>query len=190
MIIYRDNIDPDKEILDILSDDEFNKRFYHEESNMITTFHNHYDNYKDLNKISSDFYCKIVEMMMKKFSLYYKSKYLWEGWFQVYNENTSGHEDHIHFSGHEMFSFVHFLSVTSQPCFYFLYDGEKQYVNEKSGDIIVFPSWATHGVDAVSSGKRKVFSGNVSFHDLRMTCDSVLLKREWENNILWTTIEA
>ena len=190
MIIYRDNINPDKEILDILSDDEFNKKFYYEESNIITTFHDPYNNYRDLNKLTSDFYSKVVEMIMKKFSLYYKSEYVWEGWFQSYDENTSGHEDHIHFCGNEIFSLVHFLSVPDQPCFYFLYDGEKQYVNEKSGDIIVFPSWATHGVDAVSFGKRKVFSANVSFDNLRITRESVLLKKAWENNCLWTTVKT
>jgi len=168
MIIYRDNIDPDKEILDILSDDEFNKRFYHEESNIITTFHNH-DNYKDLNKLSNDFYSVIVEKMMKKFSLYEISRYSWKGWYQSYFSFTEGHSPHTHMGFHELFSFVHFLSVPEKPCFYFLIDDKKQYINEKNGDFVIFPSWAIHGVDSISTGERKVFSGNVSYSFIKLT---------------------
>ena len=190
MIIYRDNIIPNKRILNILSDNEFNKKFYDEGSNLITTYYKPHYNYKNLNNIAANFYSKIFETLMKKFSLHDKSRYVWQGWFQSYNKNTSGHEDHVHFCGNEIFSLVHFLSISSQPCFYFVYDGKKEYIDEKSGDIIIFPSWATHGVDPVSFGERKVFSANVSLHNIRSAPDTVVNTSSWENNVLWTSTKA
>ena len=194
MIIYRDSIKPNEEIVKLLSEEDFKTKYLCDRQNIVTTFF-YKDKklsqieYKNLYQITIETYTPEIDNIMKKFDLYQISEYRWECWYQVYDEKMNGHRKHAHFSGGEIFSFVHFLSVPDQPCFYFLFNGEKKYINEKNGDIIVFPSWLMHGVDEVHHGERKILSGNVTFNNFVMEDNQILYKKEWNNNNLWTTVK-
>ena len=88
-------------------------------------------------------------------------------WCQIYNNSMGGcHPAHAHYSGSELFSWVNFVEApTDQKCFYFLdTDGVRHYPDtQNSGDFIVFPSWALHGVDPVENPtvNRTIVSGNI-----------------------------
>jgi hypothetical protein len=195
MIIYRDNIKPNEEIVKLLSEEDFKTKYSYDEQNIVTTYFYKDETlpkieYKNLYQTTIETYTPEIDNIMKKFDLYQISEYRWECWYQVYDEDMSGHKKHSHFSGSEIFSFVHFLSVPDQPCFYFLFNGEKKYIEEKNGDIIVFPSWLMHGVDAVHSGERKILSGNVTFNNFVIEDNKIIYKKEWNNNCLWTTVKT
>ena len=87
-------------------------------------------------------------------------------WCQIYNRSTGGkgHPPHTHFSGNQLLSIVHFVRTPkNQKCFYFVCGGEKYYPDtQNSGDFIVFPSWASHGVDPVEvdNNDRIIVSAN------------------------------
>ena len=63
----------------------------------------------------------------------------------------------------QMLSWVHFIKVPEQKCFYFCKDGNKAYpVHQKSGDLLVFPSYLYHGVDERKNlEERFVIVGNI-----------------------------
>lgn len=84
-------------------------------------------------------------------------------WVQIYNDKAAGgHDIHDHWSPNCIISFVHFLKVSDQKCFYFKSE-DKTYPKQDEGDIIFFPSWASHGVDPVFDyTDRIVLAGNVS----------------------------
>ncbi len=84
-------------------------------------------------------------------------------WVQIYDEQAGGgHPVHDHWTPDCMISFVHFVKVPKQNCFYFQAE-EKIYPKQDEGDIIFFPSWASHGVDpVVECNDRIVLAGNVS----------------------------
>ena len=88
-------------------------------------------------------------------------------WCQVYNNSMGGgHPPHSHYGGSELFSWVHFVETPAdQKCFYFLDTDHNKYYpdTQNSGDLIIFPSWAMHGVDKVEIGgvNRTVVSGNI-----------------------------
>ena len=83
-------------------------------------------------------------------------------WLQVYEPGSSGHDIHDHWSGNEMFSWVHFLKPVNKS-FHFLVEGQKVYPKRQNpGDFIVFPSWALHAVDGNDTDdERVVIAGNV-----------------------------
>ena len=83
-------------------------------------------------------------------------------WVQIYDEQAGGgHPVHDHWTPDCMISFVHFVKVPKQNCFYFQAQ-ERIYPKQDQGDIIFFPSWASHGVDPVIECKdRIVLAGNV-----------------------------
>ena len=63
-----------------------------------------------------------------------------------------------------LLSYVHFIKVPPQKCFYFQVGDEKIYPETQGeSDLIVFPSNASHGVDTMTSGTiRFVVAGNVT----------------------------
>ena len=89
-------------------------------------------------------------------------------WCQIYTGSLGGnHPRHQHYSGIELFSWVHFVDVpTDQKCFYFEDSlGNKQYPDtQNSGDLIIFPPWAIHGCDPVleSKARRCIVAGNLN----------------------------
>ena len=97
-------------------------------------------------------------------------------WCQVYNNDMGGnHDTHTHYTGNAMFSWVHFVDVPKdQKCFYFLKNKQKYYPpTQKTGDFIVFPSWASHGADPVkvSGVNRTIVSGNILCMEYKNTPD-------------------
>lgn len=112
-----------------------------------------------------NFYSPIMDKILKKMSLYHRSSCRWYYWVQMYNNKTEGHHFHDHFDQNTILSWVHFADIPSrQKCFYFLdSEGNKFYPKTQcSGDFIVFPSWAMHGVDKFNSDKNRiVVSGNI-----------------------------
>lgn len=107
-------------------------------------------------------------------------------WCQIYNSDTSGHPVHAHFSGEELFSWIHFVKAPKQKCFFFV-DSNSQKIypeNQNSGDLIVFPSWAMHGADPVEvsdNENRIIVAGNIigqeyldtPFSPFIMTCQRI-----------------
>ena len=88
-------------------------------------------------------------------------------WCQVYNNSMGGcHPPHSHYSGSELFSWVHFVEApVDQKCFHFLDTDHNKYYpdTQNSGDLIIFPPWALHGVDKVEADgvNRTIVSGNI-----------------------------
>ena len=88
-------------------------------------------------------------------------------WLNEYGEDCF-QEPHHHESAPEdeliaLRSFVYFFDVPdTESLFYFIEHGEQVYINEKSGDLIVFDTDIMHGVDFNTSGKvRRTIAGNV-----------------------------
>tara|TARA_B100000902_G_scaffold287494_1_gene273673 strand:- start:546 stop:1148 length:603 start_codon:yes stop_codon:yes gene_type:complete len=111
-------------------------------------------------------------------------------WVQLYDDKAAGgHPIHDHWSPDCMISFVHFIKVPKQNCFYFKAD-EKMYPKQDEGDIIFFPSWASHGVDpVVDFDDRIVLAGNVSVGSF-ISKQSNRMSYRWkltksENSYLW-----
>tara|TARA_B100001113_G_scaffold37995_1_gene27007 strand:- start:1344 stop:1967 length:624 start_codon:yes stop_codon:yes gene_type:complete len=71
-------------------------------------------------------------------------------------EHTHGKENKV------ALSWVHFVKVPEQKCFYFK-TKEKVYPEcQKSGDLIVFPNYMNHGVDErIDLDERFVIVGNI-----------------------------
>ena len=113
-------------------------------------------------------------------------------WCQIYNKSTSGfHPTHTHFSGDQLLSMVHFIRTPKdQKCFYFISKGEKYYPDtQNSGDFIVFPSWASHGVDPVEcdDNDRIIVSINIHCKQYKdnMNLDDILVcSKKYRKNML------
>jgi len=105
-------------------------------------------------------------------------------WCQIYNDTTCGHPVHAHFSGEELFSWIHFVKAPKQNCFFFVDSNSQQIFPEhqNSGDLIVFPSWVMHGAEPISdSDDRIIVAGNIianqyldtPFSPHIMTCERI-----------------
>ena len=136
--------------------------------------HNHYSSYQlDTEEkpdfILNDFYKQVIEHVCKKLTTYERSRYRWSYWLQVYEPGSLGHGVHDHWSGSEMFSWVHFLKPVNKS-FHFLVEGQKVYIEKQNaGDFIVFPSWALHAVDGNDTNdERVVIAGNVLMDSLNV----------------------
>ncbi len=71
-------------------------------------------------------------------------------------EHTHGKENRI------ALSWVHFIKVPEQKCFYFKTKKRMYPECQKAGDLIVFPNYATHGVDERDNlDERFVIVGNI-----------------------------
>ena len=85
-------------------------------------------------------------------------------WCQVYD---GLHDAHDHYGPETLLSFVHFINPV-RDCFQFLDSNEKVcYPKQEPGDFIIFPSWASHRVDASYGKDRMVIAGNLHFDYIR-----------------------
>lgn len=149
-----------KELYDNFATGEY---FY---NNIYTTFAKSY--YKHFPDKIENFYHKNLSKILTKLGLSGRIVINDTKWCQIYTGSYGGnHPSHQHYSGMELFSWVHFVDVpTDQKCFYFEDSlGNKQYPDtQNSGDLIVFPSWAIHGCDPLlkSKARRSIVAGNIN----------------------------
>ena len=133
-------------------------------------------------------YEEVFEKILKDLGLYGIVSYNAYLWGQLYDKNCKGHGTHSHFTGSEILSWVHFLKIPEQRCFFFLNsDGDKIYPEHQSqNDMIVFPSWAIHGVDPLENPDdiRIVTAGNITFSSYGPG-DQELVQTKFENTTLW-----
>ena len=111
------------------------------------------------------YYESLIDQIMKDLGMFKRSRYYYNIWVQMYNSETDTHGPHSHFGGNEIISFTHIVQSSEQKCFYFLdNDDKKIYPDQKSGDILAWPSWLMHGVDMVKEDNinRLVVSGNIA----------------------------
>lgn len=135
-----------------------------------------------------EFYDDLIVNCTKELGLHHVSNYNVTFWMQMYDHTTKGHVTHSHFAGTECISWVHFLQVPDQKCFYFEDSyGNKHYPDhQKEFDFIAFPSWALHGVDKVEDPNinRTVTAGNISLN--RYGFDGLdIVSSVFENTTLW-----
>ena len=108
---------------------------------------------------------KLVEIL-KKIKLYGTGIFSYSSiWGQLAKESIPCYiKEHNHYKHpKQMLSWVHFIKVPEQKCFYFCKDGGKSYpVHQKNGDLMVFPSYLYHGVDERKNlDERFVIVGNI-----------------------------
>ena len=108
---------------------------------------------------------KLVEIL-KKIKLYGTGIFSFSSiWGQLSKKGVPCYiKEHNHYKHpKQMLSWVHFVKVPEQKCFYFCKNGEKSYpVHQKSGDLMVFPSYLYHGVDERKNlDERFVIVGNI-----------------------------
>ena len=129
----------------------------------------------------NEFYEEIIKEMMRELGMYDRCRYEYELWTQRYNEKTTSHWPHEHFSGCEIISFNHIIDATEKKCFYFLDDDDnKTYPGiQDSGHFFAWPPWRAHGADKVTEPNvnRLIVAGNVSITEFysmdeyKMTCE-------------------
>ena len=106
-----------------------------------------------------DYYKDIISEFTKDLCLA-QNTFGFDYWCQVYD---GSHTPHFHFEGKSIVSFVHFIRPV-KDCFYFIDNlGNKTYPKQEPGDFIVFPSWATHGIDESYGSIRATIAGNLMF---------------------------
>ena len=142
------------------------KKFAREKQHISTFF---LEKYERPEKKYLDLYKKIVVDITKSVGIYYKITYEVSIWTQLYDKGMS-HKPHHHAmlspDWDSAISWVHFLDVPEQKCFRFTdTKGNILIPNEqKSGDIICFPSWVWHEVIPNQTNLRRVvISGNITF---------------------------
>ena len=166
MIIFRQKVPISTEIKDLLLEKEFQDKYYDNKRNISTTFNSGID-YKQLGELSRQYYSNLIESLVRILGIYDNVEYSWHYWYQVYDSESSGHEPHLHFSGKEILSWVHFISVSDKQSFYFKTGEGDRKVLEQDEELIVFPSWCIHGVEKFESNdKRIVAAGNISIEFL------------------------
>ena len=86
-------------------------------------------------------------------------------WGQLYKLDLEAVIDvHNHYEDpHQLISWVHFVDVPDTKLFYFQVGDNKFYPEcQKSGDLMLYPSYAMHGVDKMTEGlDRFVVVGNI-----------------------------
>ena len=182
MILWEKEIDLDSKLFGKI--EEKLNQVKSNDSNFTTTYKLVGGNIEDPFHQNSDvtnFYNSICDQFMRDLGLYDVSKYQRPFWLQSYNSKTDGHRLHNHFSGSEILSWVHFVKVPKQKCFYFLKsEKDKVYPKQDESKFIVFPSWALHGVDKVKdeNNDRIVVSGNINllglyYDTLNLNCKKI-----------------
>tara|TARA_Y100001937_G_scaffold9685_1_gene11915 strand:- start:480 stop:1019 length:540 start_codon:yes stop_codon:yes gene_type:complete len=165
---YHDNIEFNQEQLnqlklelELIGSEKYAKNKEHISTYFITENKRPDKNYNNV-------YCSIVEDITKSVGLYYKTKYHYTYWSQLYEKGMT-HKPHHH--AHEdskmdsEISWVHFIDVPKQKCFRFTDTMGNTLVPEeqKNGDIICFPSWVWHEVlPNETDDIRVVVSGNIT----------------------------
>jgi hypothetical protein len=139
--------------------------FFDAQNNFYTSYFSKIE-LKDL----SQYYAPIIDKIMKDLTLYHRANCRWFYWVQMYNNELNGHKPHHHFDKFTILSWVHFIKVPNrQKCFYFLTSENTKIYPQKqfSGDFIVFPSWALHGVDKIiGKNTRMVVAGNILLDEI------------------------
>lgn len=86
-------------------------------------------------------------------------------WAQLYKKDLRSIVDvHNHYmEPKQLISWVHFLKVPNQKCFYFYQNNKKVYPDmQNEFDMIFYPSYIRHGVDMMTEGDlRFVIVGNI-----------------------------
>lgn len=133
---------------------------------------NHYSSYYiDIDtrpeNILIGMYGEIIKKVTSDLGLYHRSQYKYPYWMQVYEPNKSScHNCHDHFNGNTFLSWVHFIKATDKKCFCFVDSDDKKTFpdTQKTGDFIVFPSWAQHEVLSNDADEnRAIIAGNIEF---------------------------
>ncbi len=115
-----------------------------------------------------DLYVPKLKSVLKIFGLLdSKSIYSFTSiWGQLYKKELGSIIDvHNHYrEPRQLLSWVHFVKVPEQKCFYFYVNGKKIYPEtQSSSDIIFYPSYVMHGVDKMTEGDvRFVVVGNIT----------------------------
>lgn len=158
-IIYRDNFELDESPLplDKLIEEMTN------DPNCLSEKDNHYSSYfiKCMERLDGAYapqYLSILENIADV-KLLPTANIGINYWVQIYK--NSGHGTHNHFRFNIPVSFVHFIRPSAKKCFHFVQGDEKIYPKQDPGDLILFPSWANHGVDESPGDEwRVVVAGN------------------------------
>ena len=182
MIIFRQNIPYPEDLKKLLMEDNFSEKYFDSDRNISTTFNKEIE-YKNLGNSAREYYSTLMDSLVNVLGIYNHVQYSWHYWYQIYTRESSGHESHLHFSGPEILSWVHFISVSDNQAFYFETGEGKRGVAEKDGDLIVFPSWCIHGVNKIDSdSKRIVSAGNISLDYLSDPCGENNLSYDEKTN--------
>lgn len=183
MIVWNQNINPNKNLLVKILEFINQDKFFNQSYNLYTTY------YKDEGLVEiKNYYSSIIENLMKDLGLHHRSKYNWHYWIQLYNNTLNGHVSHDHFDGSVVLSWVHFIQVSGQKCFYFLNSKNDRYYPDyqSNGDFIVFPPWALHGVDKVKEKEfdRVTVAGNIILNYISCNKQNHISVK-LNNSILW-----
>ena len=172
-ILYRNNIPFDESYKKLLTDYNF-YQIYKKDSGDLDNYSS-YNNFQPseqefrLIEYCNKFYKEVTSDILKQLNLRVGSECDFNYWWQLYNNQTTGHGDHTHFgpSVPVIFSFVHFINMDkNDPCFHFVNeDGTGEYINEESNDFVLFGSWTRHRVKQPTSKEiRAVIAGNISIN--------------------------
>ena len=126
------------------------------EGNVFTTFFMN-DIHSRPEIIFLDFYKEILGQVYSDLC-FPGGNFSFDYWCQVYDGEHSVHEHH---APNIYLSFVHFVRPLGEYFYFCRPDGKKAYPKQDEGDIIVFPSWATHGIDASYGSNRVTIAGNI-----------------------------
>ena len=130
-------------------------------------FGSHYTGYQrdfDKEELLSVYVPKLKEVLTK-FGLSGMFSYS-SIWAQYYKKEMGAKiSPHDHFTEPKnMLSWIHFVDVPDQKCFYFLVGDQKIYPDTQSkSDLMFYPSYAVHGVDKlIGAEDRLVIVGNIT----------------------------
>jgi len=171
LILWSKNYDIDSDIIENVKNQiKNNQTLYDPILKYHTTFFSDSDNKPEL--VLLDYYAKIIKKVTSEVSLFHRSNYIFPFWAQFYTNKSKKFREHDHFSGNEVLSWVHFLTQSSNKCFYFIdSDGNKNYPEQNKGDFIVFPSWALHAVDPPLEDERFIIAGNINLQAIQTQVD-------------------
>lgn len=167
MIIWSGNFLLDDTTINNLSSQlKFNRGSYSERQNHFSSYYLKDDERPE--SVLSTLYQEITNHLLTQLTLAGRVDHWGDTyWMQVYPPGSGGHESHDHFTGNELYSWVHFLRPVKKS-FNFIVDGQKVYPEQQNpGDFIVFPSWALHSVDVNDTDTdRVVIAGNLILNSL------------------------
>ena len=188
MIIWKTNKTIPKDTIDpIVSDIKKDDRSFRKEENFYSSYHLPVKDRPE--EKLSPLYNDIILEGVTKLGLSGRSDLTVPYWMQIYEKGGGGYGFHMHFTGQEIISWVHFIRPTSKKCFYFIDGtGHQTYPHQHEGDFIMFPSWMMHGVDPNTEDEdRCVVAGNIIVNKIdspRLVSTSYLVN---ENITLWET---
>ena len=88
---------------------------------MYTTYPNY-----DICKPLYGFYNRLIKRALFGLTLLH-ADFKQSIWAQIYEKGTDDHYKHNHHSVHDQLSWVHFIRVPNQKCFYFYQNNKKVY---------------------------------------------------------------